>query len=619
VQVTDTLDSTKNRQYTYDPLNRLTSVIDQRQVLVTPGAPGQGSVSVSGSERVKYVQECYYVGRTKECTNNPVYDYGNASVTVGTLTETVGYGQGSTSTSIASGLASAFNNDLNNRIVTASASASTVTLTATGNGIATNYPLSVSATSTDTQDFTGTSFSATTSGATLTGGTDPVYQGQNAIDETYSLDPWGNLQQSGNFNFVQSCNAKNQINGYSYDAAGNALADGLGNTFSYAADGLLASSSGVSYTYDVFDQRVRKDFSGSSLEYVYLNGTLLAEHNPTTGAWTDFIYAGDSLIAEVDGNQSAVPVYRIVDQGGSVAQLTDGSGNVLNSVDVFPYGQVYSGSSSDPILFATLERDAENGSDHAWFRQYSPAEGRWLAPDPYNGSYDLSDPQSFNRYAYVQGQPLSYIDPSGLFLGPAAEGGGVVCGPVCAALGAIGGGILDLFTGGLFGGGPSFHGSLERRPDNSFDNASQLNSSAYIRCPAVRFIITPIHRRQAPNREPTGMNSRVPGSASIDPQIVGMNYPGPEDQSQDAWDQRDMSMRKFRQFRKTPIVLLPQGRLPKGAPRGPWVVRGIGDANVRSSQVPWADIRVGNNKAQFKVTVPVVILIPRGYGLSCPK
>jgi hypothetical protein len=35
-------------------------------------------------------------------------------------------------------------------------------------------------------------------------------------------------------------------------------------------------------------------------------------------------------------------------------------------------------------------------------------------PDPYEGSYDLGNPQSFNRYAYVQNDPVNFVDPSGL-------------------------------------------------------------------------------------------------------------------------------------------------------------------------------------------------------------
>ncbi len=36
-----------------------------------------------------------------------------------------------------------------------------------------------------------------------------------------------------------------------------------------------------------------------------------------------------------------------------------------------------------------------------------------MSPDPYAGSYDSSNPQSMNRYAYVLNNPLLLIDPSG--------------------------------------------------------------------------------------------------------------------------------------------------------------------------------------------------------------
>ena len=40
--------------------------------------------------------------------------------------------------------------------------------------------------------------------------------------------------------------------------------------------------------------------------------------------------------------------------------------------------------------------------------------GRWMSPDPYDGSMDLGNPQSLNRYNYVLNNPLRFTDPTGL-------------------------------------------------------------------------------------------------------------------------------------------------------------------------------------------------------------
>jgi hypothetical protein len=37
-----------------------------------------------------------------------------------------------------------------------------------------------------------------------------------------------------------------------------------------------------------------------------------------------------------------------------------------------------------------------------------------MSPDPYDGSYDFTNPQSLNRYTYALNNPLSWADPSGL-------------------------------------------------------------------------------------------------------------------------------------------------------------------------------------------------------------
>jgi RHS repeat-associated protein len=63
--------------------------------------------------------------------------------------------------------------------------------------------------------------------------------------------------------------------------------------------------------------------------------------------------------------------------------------------------------------YTTYERDS-NGGDEAMFRRYESKISRFSQPDPSDGSYNLTNPQSLNRYSYTQNDPVNFTDPSGL-------------------------------------------------------------------------------------------------------------------------------------------------------------------------------------------------------------
>jgi RHS repeat-associated protein len=52
-------------------------------------------------------------------------------------------------------------------------------------------------------------------------------------------------------------------------------------------------------------------------------------------------------------------------------------------------------------------------ADYADQRYYAVGMGRFSTPDPSSGT-DAADPSSWNMYAYVQGDPINYLDESGL-------------------------------------------------------------------------------------------------------------------------------------------------------------------------------------------------------------
>jgi RHS repeat-associated protein len=76
---------------------------------------------------------------------------------------------------------------------------------------------------------------------------------------------------------------------------------------------------------------------------------------------------------------------------------------------------------NDQVKFATFTRDGATGLDYADQCYYSNQFGRFMTPDPYKagtGSGDPQTPQSWNRYTYVQGDPINFRDRKGLLIEP---------------------------------------------------------------------------------------------------------------------------------------------------------------------------------------------------------
>ncbi len=158
------------------------------------------------------------------------------------------------------------------------------------------------------------------------------------------------------------------------------------------------------------------------------------------------------------------------DLEGTDRVRSDPTGAVVATYINLPFGdgntQTVGGTmvNQDNNSFTSLELDPESETYHAQYRQYGPGAGSWMSPDQYAGSYDMNNPQSFNRYSYVLNNPMTFTDPSGLVTN------GELCDSLCslfeqgleAAAKAAVDALIGLFGGG--GGGSGFHGSLQPRP-----------------------------------------------------------------------------------------------------------------------------------------------------------
>jgi RHS repeat-associated protein len=122
-------------------------------------------------------------------------------------------------------------------------------------------------------------------------------------------------------------------------------------------------------------------------EYLYLGGQLLAKIESSTTTY----YHHDHLSARV---------------------MSDTGGGIANQSGHFPFGEDWYETSANKLKFTSYARDSESGNDYAMFRTHISRFGRFSSPDPIAGS--ISNPQSLNRYSYVQNQPVNATDPLGL-------------------------------------------------------------------------------------------------------------------------------------------------------------------------------------------------------------
>ena len=211
--------------------------------------------------------------------------------------------------------------------------------------------------------------------------------------------------------------------GWTYDSHGNVTSDPVGSTTvawnvldmpstissgtagvlrSYLADGTLVQVSDGSTTRLYLGDMVFNQTSGTtSLESAAWDGGLLLP-----GSGTDKV------------------LYYVTDHLGSVRVVKDGSGNIRQRYDYYPYGSVArnwsSSSTSTPdkryrfggkeisgTALGALSSGADKYLDFG-ARLYLPRTAMWLSQDPMAEKY-----YSLTPYMYCAGSPANLVDPEG--------------------------------------------------------------------------------------------------------------------------------------------------------------------------------------------------------------
>ena len=244
-----------------------------------------------------------------------------------------------------------------------------------------------------------------------------------------------------------------------YDARGNMTWGPVNGEFAeltYDCRNRLVSAGGVTYTYDAENIRTSLETEDYCEEYVtdtvssalsrVLEKKIFTKNSDGTETLTSetvYVYGNDLMYEKVipvggvseNEDQAGTEGKNLAAGGisyagtaefsetyfhhynhlGSTMKLTDAAGEVKASYTYGPYGELLSGDSSltDYLYNGSCGVITDpNGLLYQRQRYYNTEIKRFINQDVLTGS--ITNPLSLNRYAYVQGNPVSYVDPFGL-------------------------------------------------------------------------------------------------------------------------------------------------------------------------------------------------------------
>lgn len=322
-----------------------------------------------------------------------------------------------------------------------------------------------------------------------------------AYDATYAYDAVGQLLAASNTDPQAPLDANAT---YTYDAAGNRASRTVaGATTNYAydaADQLTSDGTNIyehdeagnlvavtplgvttptrSYTYDSLSRLAAISDGAATTTYAYDGLDRRVSKTDDTGVG-GFVFDGLDMLEEFGGLTTAVnttvggfvlnhissnPVYLHPDGNGNVGETTDIDGFVLSRHAYEPFGghtTTAVGTGIDNLnnrhTFAGSwgVRDETAGLLDMRARMYDPSLGRFLNTDPFPSL--LREPWLANPYGYAGNNPISFLDPYGLFRIP---GTNITIGEGCAVGYASSGGCVGGSGAELLGDAAAAAGNL---------------------------------------------------------------------------------------------------------------------------------------------------------------
>ncbi len=234
--------------------------------------------------------------------------------------------------------------------------------------------------------------------------------------ENYTYDAAGNMTDAPNSCFQYDTNNRLVVfngNSVSYDLDGNMLNDGVCD-YTYDSANRLKSFGGHTYTYTSADIRIRNLCADEDTTYTYDTNSKLSKllTKTTNGTVTKYVYGRGLIGEEVSG---AFKTYHFDCRGSTVA-ITGANGNITDTFAYDTYGNLVSRTGTSKVIFLYNGRDGvvadDNGLYYMRARYYSPEMRRFVNADIVAGQ--ISNAVTMNRFAYANGNPVSFVDPFGL-------------------------------------------------------------------------------------------------------------------------------------------------------------------------------------------------------------
>jgi len=246
--------------------------------------------------------------------------------------------------------------------------------------------------------------------------------------ESFTYDEVGNRvnsNQNGSSNFNLANQLEDDANfTYSYDNNGNQIQKTNKSTsaftlYEYDAENKLIrvvreDGSIVNYKYDGLGRRIEKEVDSVVTQYIYDNEDILLELGGSNNIIARYTH-GPGIDEPLIVDKSGASFFYHTDNLGSVTELTDTAGSVIQFYIYSSFGKIESQLDPNfvqPFTFTAREFNPETGLYFYRARAFDPENGRFLQEDTFEGF--KSQPETLTKYSYVQNNPINLVDPLGL-------------------------------------------------------------------------------------------------------------------------------------------------------------------------------------------------------------